>query len=207
MNTRVLMKLIRSRALFAISLLLQLSNCNYSDARGEYDRHLKVCSTAESNGLLDAAVQACSQALITDNQVLTQAETSDLLYRLGCLQRQQEQFKDAEMLIRRSLTIEQLLGNQEKIPSRLIELALNQAGQDLWLEGAYTLKHVVPLLERLSDSDRKAVASAFKLFSVRLELRDHSAEAKHFRVDFPWRGNFSNPFTNYHEDTNGAKRN
>jgi hypothetical protein len=111
------------------------------------------------------------------------------------------------MLIRRSLTIEQLLGNQEKIPSRLIELALNQAGQDLWLEGAYTLKHVVPLLERLSDSDRKAVASAFKLFSVRLELRGHTAEAKHFRVDFPWRGNFSNPFTNYHEDTNGAKRN
>jgi len=187
MNTPILMALLKSRALFAISLLLQLGGCNYSNVRGEYDRHLKVCSTAESNGLIDAAVQACGQALlIADNQVFAPAETSDLLYRLGYLQRQQEQFKDAEALVRRSLTIEQPLGNRGKVASRLIELALDQAGQGLWLEGARTLKQVIPLLESLPDGDRKAAVSAFKLFNVRLELRGHSAEAKDFRVDFPW---------------------
>jgi hypothetical protein len=190
------MKWIKSKALFSLSLLLPLGSCSYNDARIDYDKQTKVCSTAESNGLIDMAAQACHQALkIADDQVFAPAEVSELLYRLGCLERQRGQFKDAEKLIRRSLALEDLLKNQGKIASRLIELALNQAGLDLWLDGADTLKHVVPLLESLSGNDRKAAAGAFKLFSVRLETRGYTAEAKLFKADFPDRGNFSGPVT------------
>jgi hypothetical protein len=65
---------------------------------------------------------------------------------------------------------------------RLVELALNMAGQGHWQDGAELLERALPLVANLSGDDREAAANALKGFGARLGALGYSARAEKFRV-------------------------
>ena len=160
-----------------------LSACDYGSARAEYERQLEVCTVAENNGLLEAAARACGAALaLAEERDYASDLVSGLLLRLGRLERQRGRFEQAETLIRRSLALEQQSGNQAAVAVRLVELALNVAGQERWEEGAALLEGAAPLVITLSGDERKAAVNAFRGFGARLSLLGYSAQAERFKA-------------------------
>jgi hypothetical protein len=76
------MRLIKPRTLFVFLLvsIIGLGGCDSRSARHEFDRQIEVCSLAERNGLLGAAVEACGQALaIAEEQAYAREQLSGLL--------------------------------------------------------------------------------------------------------------------------------
>lgn len=168
-------------AVLAFSFVL--GACSERATTAEYERQRKACSLAEGNGLLDSAVLACGTALtIAEEQAYASEKQSSLLFTLGQLERQRGNFMEAETLLRRSLAIEEDAAESGAPASRLVELALILAGQDRWMDGAELLQRATPLLDSLTGPDRKAVANAFRGYSVRLEMLGQTEQAAHFRV-------------------------
>ncbi len=177
------MQLIKPRTLLVFLPLLALAGCDYGGARKEFDRQIKVCSVAEGNGLLEPAVQACGAALaIAEEQTYEPELVSDLLYRLGRLERQRGRLQEAEPLVRRSLELEEQSGDQSAAAMRLVELSLIVAGQGRWLDGAKLLERAAPLAVNLSGDDRTSAANAFTGFSVRLSGMGHPELAEQMKA-------------------------
>ena len=152
-------------------LVLALAACDAREARSQYNRQLEICNVAEGNGLLDAAVQACGEAMrIAEEQNYPPAELSGLLFRLGRLERQQGSWTQAESRLRRSLAIEETSGDTRAVVTRLVELSLVLAGQDHWLEGAELLERSTPFLTDLKGKDCETAANALRGFGFRLKL-------------------------------------
>ena len=173
----------KTNTLLVLLLVLELGGCDYYSGRGAFDRQIETCSVAEGNGLLEEAIQACGTALaIAEEQEYAQDLISNLLYRLGRLERQRGRFSEAEALMKRSLILEERFGEQGAIASRLVELSLCAAGQDRWLEGAQLLKRALPLADNLIGQDRKTASHTFGVFSVRLDALGHRAPAKKFKA-------------------------
>lgn len=163
---------------------LALGGCDFHSSRDEFDQQLGLCTLAENNGLLESAVQGCQAALaIAEKEGYAPAVISDLLYRLGRMARQRNQFSEAQQLMQRSLAIEQQSGEQVAIALRSIELSLSLAGQGRWSEGAQMLERMLTLAGGLSGRDRQAAAGAFRLFSVRLRNMGETELAERFQVE------------------------
>jgi len=176
-------QLMKINILLVLLLVLGLGGCDYRSARNNFDRQIEVCSVAERNGLLAAAMQACMAALaIAEEQAYAPGLISGLLYRLGRLERQRGRFIEAEALTRRSLAIEEQSGEQGSVASRLIELSLSAAGQDRWQDGAQLLERASPLAGGLIGEERRVAANAFRMFSIRLGMLGHTEQAEHFKV-------------------------
>jgi len=166
-------------AYLALLWLLVLAACDCGRSRAEYDRQLEICSVAEGNGFVEAAVEACGGALaIADREGYAPDEVSDLSYRLARLERQLTNFERAEELARRSLALAETGGDIRDVALRLVELAPILAGQDRWLDGLQQLDRALPLLAELDSEDRRAAANVFKLFGVRLGMQGYEAEAE-----------------------------
>jgi tetratricopeptide (TPR) repeat protein len=175
--------MMKTNTLLALLLVLELGGCDYRSARDEIDRQIEVCSVAESHGLLDAAVQACTVALaIAEEQTYAPDLLSGLLYRLGRLERQRGKFTEAEALTKRSLVLEEKSGDQDAVASRLVELSLSAAGQGRWPDGVQLLERALPLVDDLTGQDRKAAANIFRVFSMRLGGMGQTAQAKQFKT-------------------------
>jgi len=177
------MKLTRTAALIALLPMLGAGGCESRNARIEFDRHIQVCALAEDNGVLDAAVDACGAALtIAEQYEYPPQRISDLLFRLGRLERQRGNFLDAEALVRRSLALEEGPGESAATAARLVELALNLAGQSRWLDGAQALERASPLAGQLAGRDRTAAANAFRAYGRRLREMGHTSLADQFNA-------------------------
>lgn len=171
-------------ALLVLLLLLGLGGCDYQSARDKFDRQIDVCSVAEDNGLLEAAVEACGAALaIAEEHSYEQSQISGLLYRLGRLERQRGRFREAEALVNRSLVFEEQSGNSGALASRLVELSFSLSGQGRWSDGAQALERVVPLVDYLTDKVRHEAANAFRVFSTQLDKMGYTAMAEQFKVN------------------------
>lgn len=173
---------IKTNTLTILLLVLELGGCDYHSAKNDFDRQIEVCSVAERSGLLSAAEQACGAALaIAEKHDYEHGLISDLLYRLGRLERQQGKFIEAEILTKRSLGIEEQSGEQGSVASRLIELSLSTAGQDRWQDGAQLLERASPMAGGLTGEERKTAANVFRMFSIRLGRQGHTEQAEHFK--------------------------
>ncbi len=173
----------KTNTLLVFLLVIGLGGCDYRSAKADFDRQIALCSVAEGNGLLDAAVQACGVALtIAEEERYERNLISGLLYRLGRLERQRGKFTEAELLMRRSLALEEQSGDQGTIAIRLIELSLSVAGQGRWSDGAQLLETAAPFVANLPGDERKAAINAFRLFSVRLDMRGYAAQAEQFKA-------------------------
>ena len=165
-----------------LAAFLLLGGCD--TAKDEFDRWLKTCTAAENNGILESAQQGCQAALtIAEKEGYPPAEISALLYRLGRIERQRDEFAEAETLVRRSLAIEEQTGDQTAIALRLIELSLSLAGQGRWEDGTQVRERASPLVGDLVGSDRKAAASAFRGFSLGLGALGETALAERFQAE------------------------
>jgi hypothetical protein len=159
-----------------------LPACDYHSARDNFDRQLEVCSAGERNGLLDAAARACGAALaIAEKENHAPEQISDLQYRLGRLERQRGRFREAEVLTRRSLALEEQSGETGAVASRLVELSLCLAGQGRWTDGAQLLASNALLQSDLSSQDREAAANAYRAFGIRLGKMGHVVQAEQFK--------------------------
>jgi tetratricopeptide (TPR) repeat protein len=170
-------------ALVAFLLILGLGGCDQDSAGNSLDRHVRACSVAERNGLLESAVQACGTALaIAEERGYAPARISRLLYRIARLERQRGRFRQAEKLVRRSLVLITDSGDSEAVANRLIELSLSLAGQGDWSHGAQLLERASPMLGRSKGPDRKLAANAFRAFGVRLDRMGHAEQAERFKA-------------------------
>jgi tetratricopeptide (TPR) repeat protein len=177
------MRFMKTNTLVVVLVGLGLAGCDSFGARKAFDRHIEVCSLAERNGLLDAAVEACGQALaIAEEQTYAPEQISGLLYRLGRLERQRGKFEEAEALVGRSLALEEQSGDKGALAMRLVELALSMAGQGRWQDGVELLERAAPLVVNLSGDDRETAANAFKGFGARLGALGYSAQAEKFKL-------------------------
>jgi len=175
--------LTKLHTLLVLPVVLVLAGCAAKRDRDTFERQIEVCSVAEDNGLLEDAVEACGAALaIAEERAYEQSQISGLLYRLGRLERQRGRFREAGVLVNRSLALEEPSGNPAAVASRLIELSFSLSGQDRWTEGARLLERAAPLVGNLSGQDRKAAANAYRMFGIRLDRTGHAVQAGQFKA-------------------------
>ena len=173
----------KTLTLLVLLAVLELGGCEYESAGDNFNRQIELCSVAEKNGILDTAVETCNAALvIAQARMYPQNQISSLLYRLGRLERQRGNFQEAETLVERSLALEETLGDQAGIAIRLVELALNAAGQGRWMDGAQLLERALPSIGALNDEHRKTAANALRGFSARLARMGETPLAERFKT-------------------------
>ena len=174
MNTKVLM----------VSLLVLLACACGDGRRATFDKELETCEAALRQGLLDSAEQACGRALaVTDSPDFDPALRSGALYRLGHIKRQQAKFVEAEELQRQSLLIAQQQDNPDamEIGRRLVEIALNLAGQGRWSDGARVLERLVPMADTFTGTLRKDASNVLRQYSFRLAGSGQAGLAEQFK--------------------------
>ena len=177
------MRFVKSNLFVVVLTVVALGSCDFHSARDEFDQQLEFCTLAENNGLLESAVRGCEAALVVaEKEGYAPDVISNLLYRLGRMARQRNQFTEAEELMRRSLAIVQQSGEQTAVAVRLIDLSLSLAGQGHWADGAQLLDRASLLSGDLAGRDRKAAAGAFRLFSVRLHNLGETTLAEDFQA-------------------------
>jgi tetratricopeptide (TPR) repeat protein len=154
----------------SVYLVLLIAVCLAAcESRTGFDRRMEACSTAERNGQLAAAVQACEAALaIAEEGGYPPPLLSGVLYRLARLQRQRAHFDVAEQLLTRSLAFEDQLGPRGAPAPRLLELSLSLAGQNRWGEGAQYLERALLLAGDLDAGQRASLANILKHYSTQL---------------------------------------
>jgi hypothetical protein len=155
--------------------ILTAVGCDAREANTEFERQMEICSARERSGLLESASSACHTALrIAEKQKYETAVISCLLHRLGRLKRQRGRFEDGEILLRRSLALEQEFGEPETRALLLVELSFTLAGQGRWIEGADLLVRAFPTATYLSGVDRQSAVHAYSAFGVRLARLGHA---------------------------------
>ncbi|RZV38698.1 MAG: tetratricopeptide repeat protein [Chromatiales bacterium] len=149
--------------------------------RKEFERQLEICTVGENNGVLAAAAEACGNALdIAQQHEFPPEEVSDLSYRLGLIERQQGNFKEAEVLVRASLDFEVQIADSAGIASRLVELAVSLAGQNRWDEGAELLTRAEAHVQSLAGSERKDAMNALRGYAAQARKQGDSETAERF---------------------------
>lgn len=162
---------------------LVLGGCANPINRATSDNYAETCATAEQNGRLQVAEEACYRALVNvDWGNLGPELKSQRLYNLGRIKRQLAKFSEAEQLFRESLTIEEKLSNptDPKIGRRLVELSVSLAGQDKWSEGAQYLERALPTAHQFSGQERSYTAEVLKQYGKKLRTMNQTALAERF---------------------------
>lgn len=162
---------------------LTLAGCANPINRVTSDNYAETCATAEQNGRLQVAEEACYRALVNvDRGNLGPELKSQRLYNLGRIKRQLAKFSEAEQLFKESLATEEKLSNLKdpKIGRRLVELAVSLAGQDKWREGAQYLKKVLPIAPQFSGQERSYTAEVLKQYGKHLRAGNQTPLAEQF---------------------------
>lgn len=162
---------------------LALAGCANPINRATSDDYAETCSTAEKNGRLQVAEEACYRALVNvDWGNLGPELKSQRLYNLGRIKRQLAKFSEAEQLFKESLAIEEKLSipTDSKIGRRLVELSVSLAGQDKWTEGAQFLERALSIAPQFSGQERSYTAEVLKQYGKKLRAMNQTALAERF---------------------------
>ena len=162
---------------------LVLAGCANPINRATSDNYAETCSTAEQNGRLQVAEEACYRALVNvDWGNLGPELKSQRLYNLGRIKRQLAKFSEAESLFKESLAIEEKLSSPSdpKIGRRLVELSVSLAGQDKWSEGAQYLERALPIAPQFSGQERSYTAEVLKQYGKHLRAGNQTSLAERF---------------------------
>ena len=115
--------------LFSYLVVLGAGGCELPNPRGELARQLELCNLAERAGILDA-IDACGAALgIVEGGGHPPKQVSQLIYRLGRLERRRRNFAAAEEFVLRSIAIEEETRDRAGLGARMVEWSINLAGQ------------------------------------------------------------------------------
>ncbi|MDP3608332.1 MAG: tetratricopeptide repeat protein [Methylophilus sp.] len=168
---------------FAGALLLV--GCANPINRATSDNYSETCATAESNGRLQVAEEACYRALVNvDLGNLDPELKSERLYNLGRIKRQVAKFSEAEQLFKESLVIEEKLPSpsESKVGRRLVELSVSLAAQDKWTEGAKHLERALPVTPQFSGKEREYTIEVLTQYSKYLKTINQVALAEQFEA-------------------------
>jgi tetratricopeptide (TPR) repeat protein len=166
-----------------VTSALALAGCANPINRVTSDNYAETCATAEQNGRLQVAEEACYRALVNvDWGNLGPELKSQRLYNLGRIKRRLAKFSEAEQLFKESLAIEEKLSNptDPKIGRRLVELSVSLAGQDKWREGAKYLERALTIAPQFSGQERSYTAEVLKQYGKHLRTENQTALAEQF---------------------------
>lgn len=162
---------------------LVLVGCANPINRVTSDNYAETCATAEQNGRLQVAEEACYRALVNvDWGNLGPELKSQRLYNLGRIKLQLAKFSEAEQLFKESLSVEEKLSNStdQKIGRRLVVLSVSLAGQDKWGEGAKYLERALPVIPQFSGKERSNSAEILKQYGKHLKIDNQTTLAERF---------------------------
>jgi tetratricopeptide (TPR) repeat protein len=139
------------------------------------------CRWAERDRHLHGAEQACDAALTANDWGNDPKMTSLHLYNLGRIKLKLAKFSEAEMLLKKSLQIEEDLASPPKaLGCRLIDLASSLAGQEKWLEGVPFLERVLVIAPQYSKQERARIGQLLLQYSRQLKLINQPVLSKKF---------------------------
>lgn len=176
------MKLLQPLLLIVVTLLTACAN---PLNRVTSDNYTETCLVAEETGQLEVAEQACYRALVNvEIGNLDPELKSQSLYNLGRIKRRLAKFSEAELLLKKSLQIEEEIRGQSevKVGIRLIELSVSLAGQNKWSEGGLFLERALPIVGQLSGNERAYSAEVLNQYSKQLKSSDERELAKRFEA-------------------------
>lgn len=98
------------------------------------------------------------------------------------IKRQLAKFGEAESLLKESISIEESISGKEslKVARRLVELSVNLAAQDKWLEGAEFLSKVIPLGSGFTGQERSFTKTSYLEYSKKLKALGSAENALRF---------------------------
>ena len=172
---------IRQVAMLASALIM--AGCANPINLAASENYAETCATAEQNGRLQVAEEACYRALVNvDGGNLGPELKSQRLYNLGRIKRQLAKFSEAEKLFKESLIIEEKLSTptDPKIGRRLVELSVSLAGGDKWSEGAQYLERALPIAPQFFGQERSYVAEVLRQYGKHLRATSQIALAERF---------------------------
>jgi hypothetical protein len=153
------------------TVLLLVSACANQLNRVTSDRYADACSEAEKDDQLVMAEQACYRALANVEWGNLGPELkSQRLYNFARIERRLGKFAEAEQLLRQSISIEETLSGPDsvKVGRRLVELSVDLAGQEKWIEGADQLARVLPIADQFSGQERSYTKVVLTKYSEEL---------------------------------------
>ena len=132
------------------------------------ERYSEMCAKYEKSGDYASAEEACYRAYVnTEWGNLENELKSQKLYNLARIKRRISKFSEAEALLNKSIEIENSLKEISKIRigRRSVELAVNYAAQDNWINALDTIKAVVPIIGQFSLSEQDYIFKVLNHFS------------------------------------------
>ena len=165
------------------SVVLVIVACANPLNQATSDRYAATCSAAEQQRQLAVAEEACYRALVNVEMGNLGPELkSQRLYNLARIKRAVGKFSEAEPLLKQSLSLEESLTGHAslQVGRRLVELSVNLAAQDKWLEGAPYLARATPLVGLFSPAERAFTKSALETYAPKLQTLGRKDEANAF---------------------------
>lgn len=160
-----------SKSLILTTVLILASACANQLNRVTSDRYADACSEAEKDDLLVVAEEACYRAMANVEWGNLGSELkSQRLYNFARIERRLGKFAEAEQLLRQSILIEEARSgpNSVKVGRRLVELSVDLAGQEKWIEGADQLARVLPIADQFSGEERSYTKVVLTKYSEEL---------------------------------------
>lgn len=165
--------------LFASALLSACTNFLAKPTGSEYASN---CLQAERNNNYVHAEKECYMALTSNDWGSNPKIRSQRLYSLGRVKQKLAKFSESELLIKESLQLEEMLASPPKVVgSRLIDLSIDLAGQNKWLEGSLFLERVLPIAPQYSKQERTRIGQLLTQYSQHLMLMKQTVLAKRFK--------------------------
>jgi len=177
------MHIVKTVPLLLASYILLVAGCANPLNRATSDRYAEECSIAETKGQLAYAEEACFRAVKNvDWGNLGPELKSQRLYNLARIKRRLAKFGEAEGLLKESISIEESISGKEslKVARRLVELSINLAAQDKWLEGAEFLSKVIPLGSGFTGQERSFTKTSYLEYSKKLKALGSAESALRF---------------------------
>jgi hypothetical protein len=179
LNPRIRMKLF-ILCVFITSALL--SSCADSPSQLTSNEYARNCQRDHRNKNFAAAEQECSLALTNNDWGNNPKIKSQRLYSLGVIKQRLGKFSEAELLLKESLQIEEMLASSRKtVGSRLVELSTSLAGQGKWEEGAPHLEKVIPIALQYSKQERVRLGELLLQYHRHLISMNKAVLAKQFK--------------------------
>jgi tetratricopeptide (TPR) repeat protein len=172
------MKLSISFALFATTLFCA---CSSQLSRPTSKEYADACRNFEHNGQFVPAESECYMALVNADWSKNPKVKSQTLYNLGRIKQKLGKFREAELLFKESLQIEERYSSPPLIiGNRLIALSVSFAGQNKWSEGAQLLERVLPIAPQYSRQERIHITQLLLQYSQQLKSIDQDNLARRF---------------------------
>ena len=145
------------------------------------ERYSEMCANFEKSGDYLSAENSCYRAYVnTEWGNLDNELKSQKLYNLARIKRRISKFSEAEILLLNSIKIEKSLKEISKVRvgRRSVELAVNYAAQEKWIEASNTMKTVIPIIGKYSLSEQDYIFKVLNHFSDHFNKVGNHEEAK-----------------------------